>query len=172
MAEAKKPITATNKGLIFLAIAEAVIIVVLFLSGFKRINPYLLLLVLVAGTVLFYYYLKKPKVEDFYEVVDKTRARHLEKFGKYLDARDVQAMPLTPELSFYYFPLEGLTFYYSHLTRRITGIVYRHLFKAVKEQEKSDLFKTTQKHLGAESRLKSVAETLNVDLERIGLENV
>ena len=163
----KKPITTTNKGLVILAVVEAVIILVLFLSGFKKINPVLLLLVFAVAGIIIFFFLRKKKDMDLPEMIDMVVNTWYAKMKEPLNPLEAQGIPITPEITQIYFPYEGKTFEVNN--RRITGLQVRHILNVVKGQEKSNVFREGIKYLGAEQKLKQRAEDLNIDTESLGL---
>lgn len=141
----------------------------MLLSGLK-FNPFLLAfaLFLLGGVVFFFY--KGKKQLDFFDVIANVRRRYHSFYGYWLDPTDVQAIPLTPEISFFFFPYEALTFYFDVAKQKVYGAQISHLYNVVKRQEKSSLFSSSQKYLGIEAQLRQQAELLGIDTERLGLD--
>lgn len=164
----KKIITSTNKSLIFLVIISWIITAILFLSGFKKINSYIILAVLTASAIFIYQITKKKKSYDIYRLVEKLRNEHYQKNSQFLDTRDFQSVSITPDSTYIYLPFEGLVAYFEGDT--IKGLELNHPYRMLRRQEKSKLFLESIKYLGAESRLKQTAEAMNVDLKSLGIE--
>ena len=167
MAE-KKLMTTGTKFLIILCILLSGFIVLLILSGFKKVNPYLLFLFFAFIAAAVVYFIRKPKRKDIYDMIDIVKQRQLKKNGIFIDAANAQAIPVTDEITYLYFPNDAST--YEIRNSMISGVVDRHLLKVVKEMEKSRLFELWQKTAGAEAKVKSTAESLGVDLTSLGLE--
>lgn len=167
MPETKRVMTTTSKGLLVLFIISVVIIAILILSGFRKVNPYLLAAVIIVGSFAIFYFLRKPKAHDIYRMLDDIQKSEYKKRGHFIDATDFIATPLTNEITELYLPNEGLTYEISN--NLIQGLLPRHLYKVIKEKDKSRLFETSQKVLGAEARVKQSAEALNIDVESLGL---
>lgn len=166
--EKKRVIPSTNKALILLMAVSWAVTLILFLSGFKKINPYLLLFAFAAAAVWIYYLIRKPKDFDIYQIVKKLKNQHYAKGHEMLDTRDFQVIPVTPTSAYVHFPFEGMVAFFEG--SRIKGIEFNHIYRLLRRQEKSRLFSESIKYLGAESRLKQSAEMLNVDLRSLGLE--
>lgn len=165
--ETKKLVTTTNKGLLLLAfIIEPVIILILFLSGFKKINPYLLLTALAVAVGFAYYFIRKPKELDLPQIVDKIKHDWYNKEKSFLNANGYQAVQIA-DVTLVYFPFEEKTFEFRN--NKIIGVQTRHILNVVKEKEKSNLFKESIRYLGVESKIKQRAEELNIEPETLGL---
>lgn len=164
----KKPITTTSKVLIWIAVAETVLLVVLFLSGFKKVNPYLLFFAFIGTAVFIYWYFKKPKELDFDKQIDIIKQRHYQANGKFLNDADAVGLPIAPDVTYIYFPNEGLTFDFRG--KLVKGILPRHLYPAIKQQEKSRLFESSQKFLSSRELVKQQAGAAGIDVESLGLE--
>lgn len=168
MADAKRVMTTTSKGLMVLVVILGVVIAILILSGFRKVNPYLLLAAILGGTGIIFYFMKKPKEHDIYRMIEGIQKKEYKKRGYFLDTNDFIATPLTSEITELYLPNEGMT--YEIINNSIRGLLPRHLYRVIKEKDKSRLFETSQKVLGAEARVKQSAEALNIDVESLGLE--
>lgn len=166
--EKKKLQLTTNKALIYLVVASWAVTLILFLSGFKKLNPYLLLLAFIASAALVYYLIKRPKDYDIYRIVEEWTAQHYKKYHSFLDTRDFQVVPLTPVSAYVHLPFEGMVAFFEG--NKIKGIEFNHIYRVLRRQEKSKLFSESIKYLGAESKLRQSAEALNVDLKSLGLE--
>ena len=164
----KRVVTTTSKALIWLAVIEFAVIVILVLSGFVTINPYLLFLALLIGAAAVFFFFRKPKELDAYQIMSLCRRKHAQEAGYGLDVRDFQAIPLSPTLTFCYFPYAGYNFWFNG--KKIVGIQIKHINRAIREQEKSRIFETVQKTTGAEARAKQLADAFGIDRESLGLE--
>ena len=164
----KRVVTATNKVLVYLVIASWAITSILFFSGFRKINPYLLLVVLIALAISVYYIIRKPKPYDIYRIIDEWKTSHYKKERILLDTRDYQVIPITPSLFYVHLPHEGLMGYFDN--GKMTGIENNHIYGVLRRNEKSRLVAESIKYLGTEARLKQTAEALNIDLRSLGLE--
>ena len=163
-----KAVTKTSKALIWISIIELGIIVLLLVSGFRKLEPFLLLFsLLVLGGVI-YYFMRKPKEYDIFKLISMVQSKAYKEWGYSLDIRDAQVVPVTPELTELYLPHEPLSF--RIINNKVRGVQIRHLYKSIKELEKSRLFESSQKYLGAEAKIKQQAENLNIDVESLGLE--
>lgn len=167
----KKIVTTTSKALVWVLGLSIAVNAVLILSGLK-FNPLLLLAALLFVGALAFYFYRKPKALDFFDVIRQIRKRYHEYYGYWLDPTDAQAIPLTQEVSFFFFPLEAITFYFDVTKQRIYGLQISHLLNAVKRQEKSNLFASSQRWLGIEAQLRQQAELLGADVEKLGLGGV
>lgn len=167
MAEERKVVTKTSRGLIILSVVLTVIIIILIVSGFRKVNPYLLLVVVLLGVAIVWYFFRKPKGHDVYKMIEDIQAREYKKRGYFLDISDFIATPLTNEITELYLPNEGMTYEVSN--NLVRGLLARHLYKVVREKEKSRVFETSQKVLGAEAKVRQAAENLNIDTSELGL---
>lgn len=166
--EAKKPIAVASKALLIVVIIEAVIIMILIFSGFKKISVFVIYYMAAGAAVIGFIYWKRHRQADLYSLIEDVAQRHYAKTGYALDVDDAYAVPVAADIVNIYFPNEGLTFEIRN--QMVMGILPRHLYKVVREQEKSRLFDTTQKILSGKSQLKQQAELLGVDIGSLGLE--
>jgi len=167
VAEEKRVVSRTSRGLIILSVLLTVVIAILILSGFRKVNPYLLLAAVLGGGAAVWHYFRKPKEHDIYSMLDSIKMGEYKKRGHFSDTADFIATPLTNEITELYLPNEGMTYEIS--SNLVRGLLPRHLYKVVKEKDKSRLFDVSQRVLGAEAKVKQAAESLNVDVAELGL---
>ena len=166
--QVKKPITTTSRVLIWLVAAETILVLILFLSGFTKLNPYLLFAAFIGTAVFIYWYFKRPRELDFDRQVEIIKQSHYKNNGKFLNSADAIGLPIAPDVTYIYFPNEGLTFDFRG--KLVKGIIPRHLYPAIKQQEKSRLFESSQKFLSSRELVKQQASAAGIDVESLGLE--
>lgn len=166
--QVKQPITTTSRVLIWFLATETLLLAVLFLSGFKKLNPYLLFIAFAGIAVFVYWYFKRPREMDFNAQIAKIKESYYRSNGRFLNDIDAIGLPIAPDVTYIYFPNEGLTFDFRG--NLMKGILPRHLYPAIKHQEKSRLFEISQKFLSSRELVKQQATAAGIDLESLGLE--
>lgn len=164
----KRPVAVASRTLMVALAVSIVIIVILVVSGFNKVNPFLLLASLCVAAFVVYYFTRKPKVLDIYKMKQDLQKYHYQKFNSFLDFEQMQVIPVTDSITHFYLPYEGRTFEFNG--SRIVGLQARHILKVIREQEKSRLFESAQKAAGAHAQLKSVSDSLGIDPASVGLE--